>query len=274
VKSPYALEKDGAKWKMGGAEADGSTADRVQTSIKQLKATAIAAESAAKPAEYGLDKPKVTVKLLVGKDALARSILVGQKAARTYAKRDDSPVVFEVDAQILKDLEKEPFELLDKSLVHADREAVRKIVLDQIVITRSKDAPADGGVAEESFAVVAPEKGPARKWKISSALYSITGLRAAAFEGPAPKEKDLAKYGLDKPRTVTLLGEKDSVLARLRIGAEKDGKRWVLADGVDKLARVEKGTVDELPWTLADALETPAALSLPDGGSAPAQASK
>ena len=273
VKTPYSLEKDGAKWKLGAAEADSSTADRVQTSIKQLKATAIAAESAAKLAEYGLDKPKVTVKLAVGKDALARSILFGQKGGKTYAKRDDSPVVFEVDAQILKDLEKEPFDLQDKSLVHADREAVRTIMFDKVVIARSKDALADGGVAEESFAVVAPEKGPAKKWKISSALYSVTGLRAAAFDGPVPK--DLGKYGLDKPRTVTVLGEKDKVLARIRIGAEKDGKRWVLADGVDKLARVEKGTVDELPWTLSDALETPPpALSLPDGGSAPAQARK
>jgi hypothetical protein len=33
--------------------------------------------------------------------------------------------------------------------------------------------------------------------------------------------------------------------------------------------------VDDLPWKLDDALETPpAALSLPDGGVAPAQASK
>jgi hypothetical protein len=61
----------------------------------------------------------------------------------------------------------------------------------------------------------------------------------------------------------------------VRIGAEKDGKRYVLSDGVDKLARVEKAHVDDLPWKLNDALETPPpAISLPDGGVAPAQASK
>jgi hypothetical protein len=277
VKAPYTLEKDGAKWKLGAAEADSSTAERVQGSIKQLIATAIAAESAVRLADYGLDKPKVTVKLVVGKDALRRALLFGQHAAKTYARRDDSPVIFEVDAQILKELDKEPFELQDKSLVHADREAVRKVVLEsgpvKTEVTRSKDAPADGGVAEESFAVVAPQKGAAKKWKISSALYTITGLRATSFDGPVPG--DLGKYGLDKPKTVTLLGEKDKLLARVRIGAEKDGKRYVLSDGVDKLARVEKAQVDDLPWKLDDALETPpAALSLPDGGVAPAQASK
>jgi hypothetical protein len=95
---------------------------------------------------------------------------------------------------------------------------------------------------------------------MSSASYSITSLKAAAFDGPVPK--DLAKVGLDKPKTVTLLGDGDKVLARVRVGTEKDGKRYVLVDGVDKLARVEKGTVDDWPWTLADVLETPA----PDAG--------
>jgi hypothetical protein len=286
IKTPYLLEKDGGKWKYAGAEADSAAADRIQSSIKQIRATAIAAEKAAKLSEYGLDKPKVTVKLGIGaaggKDTLTRTLSFGQPvkggaAMKTYAKRDDSPVVYEVEAQVLKDLDKQPFDLQDKALVHADREAVRRIVFagpaGKIEITRSKEPLPDGGAGEETFAVVAPEKGAAKKWKISSALYSVVGLRAAAFEGPVPK--DLAKYGLDKPKAVTLLGEKDKVLARVRIGAEKEGKRYLLADGVDKLVRVEKSTVDDLPWTLNDALETPpAALSLPDGGAAPAQAAK
>jgi hypothetical protein len=124
-----------------------------------------------------------------------------------------------------------------------------------VKVTRSKPAQPDGGFAEETFAVTAPTAGAAKKWKISSALYGITSLRAASFEGPAPK--DLAKYGLDKPKTAILLGDGGKVLAKVRIGAEKDGKRWVLADGIDKLARVEKATVDDWPWTAADALEPP-----------------
>jgi hypothetical protein len=151
--------------------------------------------------------------------------------------------------------------------VHADREAVRELVFEGpagvVKVSRQKPVQADGGVGEEAFAVEAPSKGAAKKWKISSALYGIAGLRAAAFEGPAPAAKDLAKYGLDKPKTATLLGEGGKILARVRVGAEKDGKRWVLADGVDKLARVEKATVDDWPWTAADALDTPPAPPAP-----------
>jgi hypothetical protein len=284
LKTPYTLAKEGGKWKLGAVEADASVADRVAGSVKSLRATGIASEKAENLAQYGLDKAKVAVKLGVGtpggSDTLTRTVLIGQPvkggaAVKTFAKRDDSPVVFEVDAQIVKDLEKEPFDLQDKSLVHATREDVRKIVFDgpsgKLEIARAKDQPPDGGLADETFTVVAPQKGPAKKWKISSALYSITGLRATAFDGPAPKDaKGLTKFGLDKPRTVTLLGDKDAVLATVKVGAEKEGKRYVLAG--DKVARVEKGTVDDLPWTLNDVLETPPpAASLPDGG---VQASK
>ena len=69
------------------------------------------------------------------------------------------------------------------------------------------------------------------------------------------------------PKIATILGEGDQVLARVQVGGEKDGRRYVLVDGVDKLARVEKATVDDWPWTSADVLEIPA----PDAG---VQASK
>lgn len=268
VKWPYTLEKDGAVWKLGGAPADGAAADRVASAVKSLRATAVASEAAKSLKEFGLDKPRATIRLSVvaGKDTYTRMVQIGQAksgaSTKTFAKRDDSPVVYEVDKQILADVEKDAFDLQNKDLVHVDREAVRKVVFEapsgKVEIARVKNAPADGGVADEVFTVVAPQQGPAKKWKVSSALYAIASLRATAFEGPLPAANDLSRYGLDKPRTVTLLGEGDKVLARVRIGAEKDGKRYALSDGFGKLVRVEKSTVDDWPWSVADALETPA----------------
>ena len=263
VKNPYVLEKDGANWKVGGAPADSGAADRVVSAVKQLRGTSVSTENGS------IDKPKVTVKLSVtaGKDTFTRTVLIAQKDAKTYARRDDSPVVWEVDASVLKDLEKEPFDLQDKTLVHAERDQIRKFVFEspsgRLEVTRTKLTPPDGGFPDEKYEVVG--HGPAKKWKMSSASYSMTSLRAAAFDGSVPK--DLKKYGFDK--TATLLGENDKVLARIRVGSEKDGKRYVLVDGVDKLARVEKGTVDDWPWNLPDALEPPPAA--PDAG---VQASK
>ena len=276
TKLPYTLERDGGAWKLASpaGAADPATADRIASALKGLKATAIAAESAPVPATFGLSPAKLTVKLGVsqgGKDVLTRTLLFGEArqavTAKTYARRDDSPIVFEVDGQILKDLAKELFDLQDKQLTHASREDVRKIVLEtpgsaKIEIARSKPAPPDGGTAEEEFTLLSPQKGPAKKAKISSALYTITGLRAAAL-GP----KELSRQGLDKARTLTLLGDGDKVLLRLRVGGETpEHRRWVLADGMDRVAQVEKGAVDELPWKLEDVLEPPPPAPVPDGG--------
>jgi uncharacterized protein DUF4340 len=267
VKTPYVLEKEGSAWKANGEPADTGAADHVASALKGLRATGIADEKGAHLDEYGLDKPRITAKITVvsGKDSFVRTVRVGQAGAKTYAKRDDDAVVFEVDGQIVKDLDKEPFDLQDKQLVHVNRDELRKFVFEspsgKLEVTRTKLAPPDGGFPDEKYEVVG--HGPAKKWKMSSASYSITSLRAAAFDGPVPK--DLSKYGLDKPKIVTLFGDGDKVLVRVRVGAEKDGKRYVLVDGVNKLARVEKGTVDDWPWTLSDALDAPPP-GTPDAG--------
>src|SRR5438309_759181 len=137
VKAPYTLEKDGTTWKVNGAAADGPAADRVASALKSLRATAIASETAASLKEFGLDKPKATARLTVGagKDTYTRAVLVGQAKGsatpqKTYAKRDESSGVYEVDKQIVSDLEKEPVDLQHKELVKLDREAVRNVVVE------------------------------------------------------------------------------------------------------------------------------------------------
>ena len=293
TKVPYTLSKDGTLWKLvsPAGPADVAVADGIAASLKRLKATGIASESATVLATYGLAPAKVTMKIAVAepgsKDTVTRTLLFGQPgpqkgsvAVKTYAKRDDSPTVYEVDAQILKDLDKDLFELQDKQLLNITREDVRRIVLESpgaaaIDISRTKDTPTDGGTAEENFTVTSPARGPTKKWKLSSALYTITGLRSVGFHDKAPKDpKALAKLGLDKPRVLTVYGDKDKILGRVQIGAEtvETKRRFVIADGMDRVAEVEKGSVDDLPWKLEDALDAPAppAASLPDAGVAAA----
>jgi hypothetical protein len=270
------LEKEGTGWKLlapaGGA--DTAAAERLATDLKSLKATAVAAESASVTAVYGLVPPKVTVKLGVGsgKDTLTRTLVFGQPpGGKTFAKREDSPTVYEVDAQALKSVEKDLFELQDKQLVHAERDAIRKLEIEvpgaaKIEVAREKTQPADGGAADENFAVLAPQKGPGKKWKLTSVLYSVTGLRASAY-APLPKDdKGLVKLGLDRPRTLSVFGEGGKLLARLKVGSESPAKRrYVVVEGSDRVAEVEKGQIDELPWKLDDVLDkTPPAA--PDAG--------
>ena len=105
----------------------------------------------------------------------------------------------------------------------------------------------------------------AKKWKLSGALSSITGLRAAAFAA----KPDASAF--KDARTVTLIGDADKVLATVRIGAEtKDGKRrYATSETQSHIAEIEKGTADDLPKSLDDVLET----ASPDAGQ-PSQAAK
>lgn len=309
----YALIKDGKDWKLesppgtAAGLADASTADRLASSLKSLRASGVQVEDLA-PAMFaasGLTPPKFEVKLSVlpvqhgaetapagGKDVLTRTLLFAQPrptggsvSVKSYAKRDDSQVLFEVDNQILKDLSKDPGELEDKQLLHVNREEVRRIDFDSpggdhLVIERKKDPLPDGGVGDETFTMVAPKQGPAKKYLLSSALFSLGGLRAGEFgEAPPKDSKGLALLGLAKPRVVTLFGDGGKVLARVQVGSllGDQKRRWVLVAGAARVAQVEKSSVDDLPWKLDEALEAPPAppplpAPHPDGGTPAAHA--
>ena len=176
----YTLEKDGAAWKVNGQAADNATAGTVASALKELRATAVAAETSSKLSEFGLDKPAAVAKVTAG--AETRTVKLGKDAAgKAYAMRDDSPVVYEVAPQILSDVEKQPFDLENKQLFHVDREALRKAVFEssagKVVIARTKTASPDGGVSEEVFTVVAPKAGSGEE--VEDLLYALRRQLAA-----------------------------------------------------------------------------------------------
>jgi hypothetical protein len=300
----YTLERQAGVWRIASPEpgpADGTVADRLVSSIKSLRATRVAEEKAEEPklATYGLSsrmhRVLLTVAVAGGKETFQRTLLVAQPesraspdagvAVKTYAKRDDSPTVFEVDGQILQELAKEPFDLQDKTVVTFDREAVRRLELGPVapgspplVVARSKSAPVDGGTAEESFEVTAPVKGPAKRWKASGDLYALLGLKAAAF-GPTlqPDAADdgplLARLGLGPTaRAIAVFGDGDRLLARLWIGGEAGVdklRRYVRAEGARRVVEVEKSALDAFSKSSEELLEAPppAAASAPSSSS-------
>lgn len=282
----YALEKDGADWKLlapdagGNGKADGTTVDKVIALVKGLRATAVVDESAsaARLAELGLSAPTVTVTLAVQlpgqKEGFTRTLLLaqpapakGQVAVKTYAKRDDSAAVFEVDNGIVKDLGRELFELQDKTVLKFSKDDVAQVAYEAngkppVVIARKKEALADGGVGEEVFTVAGKDGQPVKKWKVSGNLFALASLKAAAFAGKAPKDaQGLARFGLDLGRTVRISGAGDKLLGKLWVGNETpDQKRlYALAEGGADVVEIEKATLDDLTWKAEDALEPPPA---------------
>jgi hypothetical protein len=218
--------------------------------------------SLAMKGEFALDPPRLTLKVdaVNGHEAFTRTILfsparpgVNNGPPVAYAKRADLPAVYELENLIVGDLDKTPADLADKQLVHARSDDVKKLVFEsqgsKVEISRTKKG------AEDEFAIVAPQPGPANKVRLAAALFSLVNLHASSIEGALPKQP--GKYGLDKPMVATLVGEGDKVLARIRIGSvNKEGtRRYVTVDGSDKVALVEKAVVEDLPWSASWALE-------------------
>jgi hypothetical protein len=262
--TPYVLEKDGSQWRVNGSPADNETIDRLAIYLKNLRTTNVPAEdfSLAMPHEFALDPPQLTLKIeaINGHEAFSRTILfspprpgINNGPAIAYAKRADQKPVYELENLIVNELDKPPAYFADKQLVHVKSDDVAKLSFDShgsnVTISRTKVNN------EDQFAVVSPKPGPANKARLSAALFSLASLRAASIEGNLPKQ--LSKYGLDKPMVATLFGAGDKVLARINVGSlNKDGKqRYVNVEGSDKVALVEKGVVEDLPWTVSSALE-------------------
>ncbi|HEX4386799.1 MAG TPA: DUF4340 domain-containing protein [Myxococcales bacterium] len=268
-KTPYVLEKDAEGWKVSGKPADAQTMNTLLNDLRNLRAKAVAADDykLALPGEFGMHPPRVIVKLTAkeGQETVTRTILFSikrpgavEKQMLSYAKREDEAAVLQIDEQA-DELDKNPADLEDRQLVHADGESVRKLTFEgakgKVEVAHGKAALPDGGVGDETFTVTAPQSGPANKATLSASLYSLTHLRATNFLGPAPTSaKDLAKYGLDKPQIATLLGDGGKVLGRVKVGSVKEDKYYVLVDGLPKLAQVERINLVNLPWTVAEAL--------------------
>lgn len=282
----YSLDRAGdGKWTLTtpiSEKADGSAADRLTSTLRNARASRFATELAtgAELAKYGLDKPQVTVTLVVGADNAKKTIALGEAdeggAKHSFAQLNGTGPVLEVESTVAKDFDKKIFDLRDKSVATFDKEAVKRVVIENgsetLEFTREKPPPADGGFAEEQFALVKPAgAGAVKKWKCSGALYSLGNLHAAEFADEKPSAKNLARYGLEKPaRTYSVFGADGKVLVRVKIGGIEGTKYYVQLEGRARVDLVEKTPIDDLPKTLDDLAEKPT----PASNAAPTKPSK
>jgi hypothetical protein len=251
----WTAERDGAGWKLAApvaGKADGTAVDRVLGALRTLRATAIPAEAGADGRPFGLDRPRATVTLDLeggGTQALALGE-TGPADARKVFARSGSGFVAEVTARTLEDVAPSPFELGDKTILSFDREAVARVEFEGeegFAVTRARGATPD----QETFALAAPRQAPAKRWKMAGALQELAGLKAAAWADE--HARDLAKYGLDRPRrTIVVRDAAGGELARLLVGTVEGDRVHVMAAGAARVALVDKARVDALPNRVAD----------------------
>lgn len=265
----YSLERNSDKtWRLVAPKdlpADTSAVTSMLSGLRGAKALAFLPDSARERARLGFDAPSVDATFVLSDGGKIRIRLVAASAdggGNAYALREDGPssVLAEIPTSPIADLDKNPIDLRDRSVLTFKQDQVAKIVFTpggsakEIVVEK---IGADGGDSEE-WRVAAPEKGPAKRWKISSLLYSLASLKAARVVDDAPG--DFAKYGISaSSRGVRLLDAAGKELARLEAGkAAKDNAEAVYLRGSrNQVLQMDSTKLSDLPTQVDDVIERP-----------------
>jgi hypothetical protein len=248
----YRLVRDGAGWKVTGAfdaPAMASAASGFVTELSSPQCTVYKTHEAKDLAEWGLEKPHITVTLTT-KEGKDHTLLIGAAAKEgggRYAKLADRPAVFVVADTLVKNLDKPALDLLDPVLLQLDPARVDRIESKAADATLTLVPKGDQWQATSGSAssFVADEAA-------ADALRSIwSELRAKRFA--AFGKVDWAKYGLDKPATVVSVSVKADgkppATHTVEIGNSVEG------DSGARYARIDKGNgVAVLPTTAAKVL--------------------
>lgn len=274
----WVLERgDGDAWRIAQPIADRADARVVSTLLSDLKvqrATAFRADTPEERARTGVDKPVSTATFTL-KQGEPIHLAIGRPGSDAgpslfvLRTRGNVSVLAEIPEAALAALEKKPADLRDKAVLHFDRARVARISFaradgSRIVVER---VAADAGSTEE-WRVVEPKQGPAKKFKLSSLLWTLESLQAKQVGEEKPKS--WSKYGVEKPeRDISLLDASGNALARLALGKSVPGQEGVrYARGSrDQVLEIEESRLSELPSSIEDILDQPvAATGAADGG--------
>ncbi len=262
----HRLKRDGTNWRVAEPFEAPVPADHVKSLAEDLarpRAERYVVHAAKDLKEYGLDPPALRLTLVptpkkpADKDKAndqdapkERTLLIGKVTEKDpkarYAKLADGDAVFVLGAKVVAAADRGALDLLDKTLLSFDRNALNRIQREgtgeQLTFQRDKD---EWRLVEGPAAPFTADRGTA-----DALVTAVCPLLAARFVAYGPKA-DLAKYGLDKPTyTVTITGED------LAKGGEKPKPiRHVL-----KLGKEVEGTPGEFYARLDDG---PAVFVLP-----------
>lgn len=170
-------------------------------------------------AAYGLDKPTVTVHLLLKGGGELPALIVGKETPigfKAYVQKKGDPKLYLTTGAFHTGVKKEIKDLRDKTIIDFKDDQVQLVQItgrDRPRITIEKR---DG-----TWKLTEPAEYPADDGEIRSFLSSLRGLRAQDFVDQP--DKDLAAYGLTDPKLqVALSLGGDAPRETVALGDEED----------------------------------------------------
>ncbi|MEW5740930.1 MAG: DUF4340 domain-containing protein [Myxococcota bacterium] len=211
---------------------------------------------------FGLEKPLVDATFTTQEGQVIRFRLSkGGTPEAVYALREDSDgaTLAEVPEAAMNELDRNPAELKDRTLLRFQKELVTKVIFhnaDGTEVVVGKDSP---DASAEAWRVLAPREGKAQVYKVTSVLWTLGAYKANTIV--TDKEKDFGKYGIGpKSRFIALLGP-DGELARLTIGDAVPNKpdTFYVRGSRALVAEVDGARFRDFPTIVGDVLEQPKA---------------
>jgi hypothetical protein len=201
----YTLERDAQKaWRVVkpvALLAEQATLTSMLSGLGGERALSFPKDSPEERKRLGLEAPALDATFTPeggGAVRLRLSKVTEGGSEKAYALREDAggALLAEVPVSALGHLDKKAAELRDRTVLAFDKGLVHRLGFTQAgggaeVVVEKAESPDAGG---DDWKVAAPEKGPAKKWKMSSVVWTLGSLKAAAF---GEKPKDWAKYGID-----------------------------------------------------------------------------
>jgi hypothetical protein len=238
--------KEGEAWRMAepkAAPADGTECDTLVSTLETLRIDEVVTESPASLAEFGLDKPKVTVGVLTEGAKEPLRISLGEKlpdGSGVYAKLPSAARVFAIPAYVLCTFEKKPFDLRDRSVLHVKRDQVKTLE-----VTGPEGSYALAKDERGEWVFTKPLATRAGRWTVDGLLGTLENLR---MESVAEEDaRDLKRFGLDKPVRTVVLGLADGSTRRLEIGGPAGEKKHHAREASSSLvAAIPGAIVDDL----------------------------
>src|SRR6266550_6894723 len=215
------------KWRLETPIKDQADASSIQSLLFEIDewrkdATISAKETEAdknKMAEYGLNKPKLRLKL-AGKDA-PPEILFGKDAAlegKMYVRFENSKEALLVGQSVKKAIDKKPEDFRDRKLTDLNTTQVSRVLL------KTKAGEMELQKKEDHWEIVKPLRARGDDQKINDLIAQVTIAHIEQFV--ADDRGDLHPYGLAEPRgSVTLFGQDDKQGQMLQIGSAPEKQK-------------------------------------------------
>jgi Domain of unknown function (DUF4340) len=222
--------------------------------------------------DYGLDKPREKVAVLVGKEMARKELWIGAEKAKDsknvlYVKRGDADTVYAVGTWTWTSLNKGLTAFRDKTVLPFELSSVATVEVSrrggEVYRLVKEAAPAAG----DATPVATPA---ADLWKVDGAKGSkseqigelvgdLHGLRG--YEIASEKPSDLAPYGLAEPDlTFSLIDASGKPLGRIlasQTGSDTNANAYSMAEGGDVVYHVRGYLYPHLDKKKDDFVETP-----------------